>query len=165
EPGTYYVEARNTANNCAAALVEFVIEDQITGTVGIAFVDFVTPTRCLQPSNILGELHVNATGNGTNYRYNWYDGEGTTGPLRHTADNDGSFTGFTIPAGQPEATFTVEVINLDNACSTTETYVVPVEVRPITITASAAPLTNCVVDRSEERRVGKESRSRGASET
>jgi uncharacterized protein YcfL len=146
EPGTYYVEARNTANNCAAALVEFVIEDQITGTVGIAFVDFVTPTRCLQPSNILGELHVNATGNGTNYRYNWYDGEGTTGPLRHTADNDGSFTGFTIPAGQPEATFTVEVINLDNACSTTETYVVPVEVRPITITASAAPLTNCVVD-------------------
>ena len=145
-PGTYYVEARNPNNNCSAAMVQFEIEDQVMGTVGIDFVSFVTPTRCLQPDNITGELHVIATGNGTNYRYNWYQGGDTSGALLHTADNDGSFTGFTIPAGDPDATFTVEVINLDNMCSMTDTYVVPVDVRPITITASAAPLTNCVVD-------------------
>lgn len=147
-PGTYYVEARNTVNNCSATTVQFEIEDQIMGTVGVDFVSFVNPTRCLQPANILGELHVMATGTGSSYTYNWYQGATTGGTLVHT-DTNGDYTDITIPIGQLDATYTVEVINNDNNCSVTDTYVLPLDTRPITISASASPLTNCDIDDGE----------------
>lgn len=145
-PGTYYVEARNSVNNCAAATVQFEIEDQIMGTVGVDFVSFVSPTQCLQPANILGELHVTATGNSASgYTYNWYEGNGTGGPLIHTAA-DGDYVNIAFPSGQLDMTYTVEVINNDNNCPATDTYVLPLDIRPITISATASPLTNCDAD-------------------
>lgn len=145
-PGTYYVMATNTINNCATTMVQFEIEDQTMGTVGVEFVSFVSPTQCLQPSNILGELHVMATGtSASGYTYNWYEGNGTGGTLVHTSAN-GDYTGITFPPGQLDMTYTVEVINNDNMCSVTDTYLLPLEVMPITISATAGPLTSCDAD-------------------
>src|SRR5690606_32730660 len=147
--GLYFVQATNTVNNCATTMVQFEIEAQIMGTVGVEFVSFVSPTQCLQPANILGELHVTATGNSaTGYTYNWYEGNGTGGTLVHTADN-GDYEGITFPPGQLDMTYTVEVINNSNMCSVTDTYVLPLEVMPITISATASPLTNCDTDDGE----------------
>ena len=146
-PGIYFVQATNTLNNCAATTVQFEIEDQIMGTVGVDFVSFVNPTQCLQPANITGELNVIATGtSASGYTYNWYEGGAAGGPIVFTGAN---FNGITIPGGQLDITYTVEVINNDNSCSVTDTYVLPLEMSPIIISATASPLTNCDADDGE----------------
>lgn len=144
-PGNYFMQATNTVNNCSNALVEFVIEDQTINSVLVELTSFTDPTRCLKPTNILGELVTLASGNSTlGYTSNWYNGTVVAGaPF---------FTGTTLSniAITPPATsvsFTVEVINNSNDCRVIETYTVPlVTDQPVLIASAASPMTNCVVD-------------------
>lgn len=147
--GTYYVMATKNAGtaglNCASATVAFEIADKTQGTVNIALTGFTKPTRCLKPANVQGQLVVNAYGGaaGTTYSYNWYASTSASGPVQFAGP---AFTGISIPAGQTSITYTVEAINNLNHCTIRETYTLPLEVAPVNITASAAPVTFCSAD-------------------
>lgn len=146
--GTYFVRATKNAGSaglsCATTLVEFEIQDKTIGSVNIDLTTMVKPTRCLQPSNIEGELQASASGNSvTGYTYSWYEGPDNTSPL---LSNNAALTGITIPSPKTEMIFTVEVLNNSNNCSITETYALPLEILPIDVNASAIPLTFCSTD-------------------
>lgn len=142
--GIYYMRATKTAGTSGigcSTQVEFEIIDRTIGTTGVQLADFIQPTRCLKPGNVLGELTALATGTSTNgYTYNWYAGSTATGTV---ISNNPALTGISIPPGQTEVTYTVEVINNQNDCVVTDTYVLPLAVEPVTISASSSPLTFC----------------------
>jgi len=139
--GTYYVVATSAANNCASTKLEFEIKDKTINTVGVDLISFTDPTRCLKPSNITGVLDVQGTGNSTTgYSYAWYASNTTTPPIVSTNAN---FTGITVPGAASSVTYTIQVTNNSNGCQATDTYVLPLDVAPVTLTASAAPLTSC----------------------
>ncbi len=141
-PGTYFVQATSTTNNCASTMLMFEIKDMTTGDPTVNLISFVDPTRCLKPANILGELHVSATGTSAAvppFLFNWYAGPTATGPVVSTSPD---LIGID-PLGQLNVTFTIEVINNTSQCRVTDTYVLPVETSPILLTASASSLTFC----------------------
>ncbi|MEX2234892.1 MAG: gliding motility-associated C-terminal domain-containing protein, partial [Cyclobacteriaceae bacterium] len=146
--GIYFVRATKIAGtgalSCASALVEFEIEDKTIGSVNVDLTNNISPTRCLQPSNITGELHASASGNSvTGYTYGWHLGPDTSTPV---VSNNSALTGITIPLGQSDITYTLEVLNNSNNCSVSQTYIVPLEIAPVEIAASATPLTFCSSD-------------------
>ncbi len=144
-PGNYFVRATNIASNCATGELAFEIKDMTIGTTLVDLIDFTTPTLCLKPDNVLGLLEVNGTGAPAagSYTYRWYEGGTATGvPI----DNDAILDNIVVPGGQTEVTFTIEVINDDNGCVITDTYILPVEVAPISLSSSATPLTFCATD-------------------
>lgn len=143
--GTYFVSIRNTVNNCSNNFYEVVLEDQTIGTVSVSLADFTTPTRCLQPGNAIGELEVTPGGtSASGYTINWYNGNTTTPPSLGTS---ATLSGISVPTGQTSVERTVEIINNDNNCVITETYLVPLEIAPIGLDASAAsPMTSCVTN-------------------
>lgn len=141
-PGTYFVQATSTTNNCVATMLMFEIKDMTIGDPSVNLIDFTNPTRCLKPINLLGELHVNAVGNSAAvppFLFNWYSGIAAIGPVVSTTPD---LIGID-PLGQPDVTFTIEVINNATQCKITDTYVLPVEIFPILLTASANSLTFC----------------------
>ncbi|MEO7989246.1 MAG: gliding motility-associated C-terminal domain-containing protein [Chryseolinea sp.] len=141
-PGTYFVQATSTTNNCASTMLMFEIKDMTTGDPTVNLISFVDPTKCLKPTNILGELHVSATGTSAAippFLFNWYAGPTATGPVVSTSPD---LIGID-PLGQPNVTFTIEVINNTSKCRVTDTYVLPVVTSPILLTASASSLTFC----------------------
>lgn len=138
-PGLYYVTAVN-ADNCSSSQVEFEVIDMTPNSPVIDLTRFVDPTRCLKPGNITGELEVNVTSAAGTHTVNWYLGATAAGPIQFTGTN---FTGITVPAGDANITYTVEAINNLTACRTQETYILPVQVAPITISVSSAPMTFC----------------------
>jgi hypothetical protein len=144
--GSYFVSVTKTGGltgvNCPSSLIGFTIEDETINTVAVNLNGFTRPTRCLQPANITGELIALASGtSATGYTYNWYAGTTASGPVVSPSANN---SGITIPPGQPDITFTVDVINNSNQCHVQETYVLPLDVVPVLLTASAAPVTSCV---------------------
>lgn len=146
--GIYFVQATKLAGtsglNCATALTAFEVEDQTMGTIEVTLADFTYPTRCLQPANTLGELVALAAGTSTTgYTYEWYAGDNTSGGVISV---NPALTGITIPIGQTEITFTVEATNNSNQCADTQTFVMPLDVMPVIISASAEPLTFCNTD-------------------
>lgn len=144
--GTYFVRATKNAGtsglSCAAAMVAFEIKDLTINTISVGLTGFTKPTRCLQPSNTLGELITIASGGTgvTSYSYNWYAGNTAAGPIVST---NATLSGITIPLGQSNITFTVQATNNTNQCTAIETFVLPLEITPVTISASASPLTFC----------------------
>lgn len=138
-PGLYYVTAVN-AGNCSSSQVEFEVIDMTPNSPTVDLIRFIDPTRCLKPANITGELEVNVTSAAGTHTVNWYLGTTPTGPIQFTGTN---FVGITVAPGNPDITYTVEAINDLTQCRTQETYVLPVEVAPITISVSAAPMTFC----------------------
>ena len=132
--GIYYVRATNTNNACETTLMEFEIEDQTIGDPSIDLVSFQNETRCMQPSNFMGELHVSGNGTGGSFTYNWFAGTTTTGAIIATGPD---LTG--VSAGD----YTVLVVNDATQCTVQETYTLLLEEGDIPITASASPLTNC----------------------
>jgi gliding motility-associated-like protein len=146
--GTYFVQATKNAGatgvSCASALIQFEIADKTIGTVNVDLASIVKPTRCLQPANITGELTAAASGNSvTGYTFTWHAGPDVSSPV---ISNNPGITGITIPAGQSDVTYTVEVLNNSNSCSAVASYVVPLEVVPIELAASATPVTFCSAD-------------------
>lgn len=146
--GTYFVQATKNAGanglSCASAMVEFEILDKTIGSVNVDLTNIIEPTRCLQPANTPGELHALASGNSvTGYTYNWYLGPDTSTP---SVSGNPNLTGIIIPAGQNDITYTVEVLNNSNNCTITATYILPIKITPVTISASASPLTFCSGD-------------------
>jgi hypothetical protein len=140
--GTYYVQIKNTISNCPqASPYQFVIVDQTVGTVSVSLTNFVQPTRCLQPANTLGSLTVAASGtSASGYNYNWYLGTSASGLVQSTTQ---TVNGITVTSPATEAVYTVEAINQTNQCKAVDTYHLPLIVTPVTVSASAAPLTNC----------------------
>jgi hypothetical protein len=140
--GMYFVQAKNITNNCVTASpVQFTIDNQTIGTVSVALTNFVQPTRCLQPTNVLGSLEATASGtSATGYSYNWYLGTSASGAVQAITQTIG---GITVISPATEAVYTVEVINNSNQCKAIDTYHLPLIVTPVTMSASAAPLTNC----------------------
>ncbi|MGC1244147.1 MAG: gliding motility-associated C-terminal domain-containing protein [Chryseosolibacter sp.] len=146
--GIYYLQATKNSGtsgvSCASAMVEFEIADKTAGSVQVDLTTIVRPTRCLQPLNLTGELHASASGNSvTGYTYAWYPGTDTSSPV---VSNTPALTGISIPPGQSQVTFTVQVLNNSNNCAVTETYVLPLEIAGVEIAASATPLTSCSAD-------------------
>ncbi len=146
--GTYYVKATKNAGatgaSCASALVQFEIADKTIGSVNVELTKIVKPTRCLQPANLTGELQGSASGNSlTGYTYTWYQGPDSSSPI---VSNNPDLTGITVPVGQTDVTYTIQVLNNSNNCSVTETYVLPLQVVPVALSASALPLTFCSSD-------------------
>lgn len=131
-----------TGVNCASTQMSFVIEDETIGTVDVHLASFTYPTRCLQPSNRLGEMIAEGTGSSTTgYSYNWFTGSTTSGTLVSTS---AAISNVSITLGEQDTTFTVEVTNNSNQCRIAATYVLPLEVVPVTMTSSAAsPMTSC----------------------
>jgi uncharacterized protein YcfL len=143
-PGIYFVRATSLTTNCVTALRQFEILDLTMNSIAVTLDNFIDPTRCLKPANVLGELQVMAVGtSGTGYTYNWYAGPTASGPV---ISNSPTLSGIVVPIGQPDVTFTIEAINNDNNCSAIDTYVLPVVTSPITWTTSTAPLTFCTTD-------------------
>jgi gliding motility-associated-like protein len=144
--GDYFIRAtKNGGTNGLGceSLTAFRIVDMTMNTVAVNLMSFVTPTRCLQPTNNTGTLQVDATGNSASgYSYNWY--AGTTVATGSEVSTSANFTGITVPVGQQSVTYTVQAINNTNGCDITDTYTLPLTVTPVTITASAAPLTQCL---------------------
>ncbi len=148
-PGNYFVRATNIVSLCATSELAFEIIDMTLGNPMVDLIAFTNPTLCLKPLNEAGSLEV--LGNGSippagGYTYRWYEGATATGPV---IDNDALLDNIVVPGGQSSVTFTIEVLNNDNGCSITDTYTLPVEVAPITLSASAAPLTFCATDNGE----------------
>lgn len=143
--GTYFVTINNTVNNCSNNLYEVVLEDQTIGTVTVSLTDFTTPTRCLQPANDLGELVTTAGGNSiTGYTFTWHDGNSTANTV---VGNTGTLSAIVIPGGQTSTERTIHVLNNSNQCSIVETFMLPLEVAPLGLNASAAsPMTSCVTN-------------------
>ncbi|GHN01017.1 hypothetical protein WSM22_25060 [Cytophagales bacterium WSM2-2] len=140
--GTYYLKATNTTNNCSTATpVQFVVDDQIKGSVNVALFRFTEPTRCFQPANTPGTLRSIASGNSTTgYSYKWYLGTSASGSVLSVID---SITNISIT---PPATFidyTVEVTNNSNQCKVTDTYRLVNKIYTVPLSASASTLTNC----------------------
>ncbi len=140
--GIYYVRAVNTTSLCSTSgLFEFEIKDETANTVGVDLVSFVIPTQCFKPANITGRLEVLATGNsGSGYTYNWFQGQSTAGPALPGANVSG---GGAVAQDLAAGFYTVEVLNNTTQCTITATYELPLDVRPISMTASAEPLTVC----------------------
>lgn len=138
-PGLYYVTAINSGN-CSSSQVEFEVIDMTPNSPTIELIRFIDPTRCLKPANITGELEVDVTNVTSPPVVNWYLGSTVAGPSQFLGTN---FTGITVPPGNPDITFTVEAVDNATGCSAQETYVLPVEIAPITISVSAAPMTFC----------------------
>jgi gliding motility-associated-like protein len=146
--GAYFVTATKNAGttglSCATALVQFEIADKTIGSVNVDLTTIVKPTRCLQPANITGEMNALASGNSTSgYTYTWHLGPDTSSPV---ASNNPDLTGISIPAGQADVTYTLEVLNNSNNCAISATYVLPLDVVPVQLSASATPLTFCSSD-------------------
>lgn len=136
--GVYYVRATNSANSCQSTLLQFEIEDQTIGDPSIDLVSFQNETRCFQPTNFMGELHIAANSNtATTYTYNWYAGTSASGTI---IDTDADLT------GQPAGDYTVLVMNNTTFCTAQETYTLILEEESIPLTASASPITNCADD-------------------
>lgn len=136
--GTYYVRATNKVSLCSTGdLVEFTILDKTQNTIGIDLVSYTIPTNCLRPTDVQGRLEVLASGNSVNgYSYQWYAGQSVTpGSEISTAADVQNINGNTF--------YTVLARNNTTQCIDTATFELPLEVRPITITASAEPLTVC----------------------
>lgn len=140
--GTYFVQIKNIVNNCPqASPFQFEISNQTVGTISVALTSFVQPTRCVQPANALGSLTATASGtSGSGYSYNWYVGTSASGPVQATTQTIG---GIVVTAPATEAVYTVEAINNTNQCKAIDTYHLPLIVAPVTVSASAAALTNC----------------------
>lgn len=143
--GTYFVTINNTVNNCSNNLYEVVLEDQTIGTVTVSLTDFTAPTRCLQPANDLGELITVPDGNSTTgYTITWHDGNSTAGTV---VGSTSTLSGITIPIGQNSTERTIHVLNNSNQCDITETFLLPLEIAPLGLNASAAsPMTSCVTN-------------------
>jgi hypothetical protein len=146
--GTYFVKAVKNAGtsgmSCASALSSFEILDQTINTINVELTDFTKPTRCLHPVNITGELVSNATGTSTTgYTYSWYVGSAATGPV---VANTPAVSGISIPLGLTDVTYTIQAVNNSNQCADIKTFILPLEVIPVTITASASPLTSCITN-------------------
>jgi gliding motility-associated-like protein len=136
--GTYYVKAKNINSGCSTdGLVEFNIVDQTMNTVAVDLQSFVLPTRCIRPlaDNVPGSLEVLASGIGNNYTYTWYRGKSATGsPVANGAQANNLAADF----------YTVHVINNTTHCEITDTYQLPEDKKPVSMTAWASPLTSCV---------------------
>jgi gliding motility-associated-like protein len=146
--GKYYMQATKTAGasglSCATSIVEFEIEDKTINSVMVELTDIIRPTRCEQPANTMGELEVVGSGNSmSGYSYVWHLGPDASSPIVGT---DARLTNITVPLGQTEVTYTIEVINNSNQCVAVDTYVLPLRVVPVELSASATPLTFCATD-------------------
>lgn len=143
--GIYYVRPTSKTSNCTTgSLITLQILDQTKNTVGVDLTAFVIPTQCLKPTNIVGQLEV--LGNGTSalgYTYTWYAGKTTTDPVLGGANISGP--NGEIAQNLAAGFYTIEVLNNTTQCRITDTYELPIDVRPVTITASAEPLTVCFV--------------------
>lgn len=138
--GKYYVKAVNNMSNCeTAGLVEFIVADSTINTVGVDLIDFTVPTQCKRPAEI-GELNARGFGNSTSgYTYRWFAGPDTSAPLVATTagpDNE-------IAQVLSDGFYTVEVMNNTTRCVITDTYELPIDVYPVIINTSSAPLTIC----------------------
>ncbi|UII31307.1 gliding motility-associated C-terminal domain-containing protein [Fulvivirga ulvae] len=129
--GSYYVKAISTLSACQTTLIEFTIDDATIGDPSVDLISFQNPTKCLQPANLLGELHVSASGAGGGFSYAWTYPDGT---LASGADQINL-----VDAG----TYTVVVTNTTTLCSTTETYTLVEEEYPVNLSTSASPVTTC----------------------
>jgi gliding motility-associated-like protein len=141
--GKYYVRPTNTTSNCdSGELSEIIIEDNTMNTVAIDLISFVVPTQCFKPSNITGSLEVSAVGTSTTgYTYTWHDGPTTADPVLGGVNIAGP--NGEIAQNLATGFYTVEVLNNSTQCSITETFELPLDLSPVNITASAAPLTVC----------------------
>ncbi len=143
--GTYFVAVTNTLNNCSNDLIEVILEDQTMGSVVVNLSDFTVPTRCLQPTNILGELVTTINGNSTTgYTISWHNGNSTAGAV---VGNTATLASISIPNGQTNATRTIQVLNNSNQCVVSETYTLPLNIAPLGLSATAAsPMTSCITN-------------------
>jgi large repetitive protein len=142
--GTYYVKAINKASNCSTGdVMEFSIIDKTMNTVDVDLMSFVIPTQCLKPSNITGGLEVLASGNSASgYTYNWYAGKNILSPALAAANVSGA--NGEIAQNLSAGFYTIEVVNNTTQCKITDTYELPIDIRPIPMTASSEPLTVCL---------------------
>jgi gliding motility-associated-like protein len=141
--GTYYVKAINKVTMCSTSeLIEFTILNKTENTVAVDLVSFVIPTQCLKPANITGSLEVTGSGNSASgYTYTWYAGQSTSGTILSGANISG--VNGEIAQNLSAGFYTIEVLNNTTQCSITDTYELPMDIRPVSMTASAEPLTVC----------------------
>lgn len=141
--GKYFVRPTNKVSHCGTGeLIEIDILDKTLNTVAVDLVNFTIPTLCLKPTNISGELEVIANGTSVNgYTYTWHAGATISDPVLNAVNVSG-------PDGQiaqnlAAGFYTINVLNNTTQCNIVETYELPVDTRPVNITASAEPLTVC----------------------
>lgn len=141
--GKYFVRPTNTTTNCSTGeLIELEILNKTLNTVQVDLAAFTIPTLCLKPVNISGVLEVIGSGTSVSgYTYTWHAGTTTADPVLNPANITGP--NGEIAQNLTAGFYTVNVLNNTTQCSIAETYELPVDRRPVTITASAEPLTVC----------------------
>jgi len=141
--GKYFVRPTNITSNCSnGELTEVNILDNTINTVGVDLLSFTIPTQCLKPANVPGLLEASATGTSTTgYTYTWHAGQTVGDPVL----GGGNISGPNGEIAQNLAAgfYTVDVLNNTTQCNITETYELPIDIRPLTIAVSAEPLTVC----------------------
>jgi hypothetical protein len=146
EAGEFYVTATDNASKCDIT-ASFVIEDETINSIGVDLFEFIVPSKCLKPVNVLGQLKVQATGlPGTSYTYNWFAGTTTTTalPAANVTGTDSNGNAGNIAQTINPGFFTVEVENNTSHCKVTDTYELSQDTAIVTMTASSSPLTFCV---------------------
>ncbi|HEY9048560.1 MAG TPA: gliding motility-associated C-terminal domain-containing protein [Ohtaekwangia sp.] len=143
--GDFYVTATDNTSHCDVT-ASFTIEDETLNSITAALLNFVVPSKCLKPTNILGELEVEASGlPGTSYTYSWFLGSTTTTPLpaANVTGQDSNGNPGNIAQTINPGFFTVQVENNASHCKVWDTYQLSQDTAVITMTASASPLTFC----------------------
>lgn len=151
--GTYFVRVTRTNGTpglgCQSSLVEFEVEDKTPGTIVFDLESFVNPTRCKKnpnpslPDNELGELEVTSK---PEFTYQWYQGDDFATAQLLATETSSAISDIAMPNGETQLPLWVQVTNTTNACVDTAKYVLELDVAPVTITASASPVTSCLTN-------------------
>lgn len=145
--GDYYVIAENTFN--CNLTQSFVIENQTVNTAMLDLANFVIPTQCLQPADVVGNLEVLATSVNPahTFSFNWFDGNSTGAPALGTTITN---TATSSIAETPDAGFyTVVALNNTTQCIVTKTFEQSQTKIQLNLAASASPLTYCTINNGE----------------
>jgi large repetitive protein len=154
QAGNYFVVVSDNVSNCNVT-ADFTIEDKTINTVTADLARFELPTQCLRP-NLGGELEVVAGGtSNAGYEYTWYAGAlSTSGQLPSTQLPAQNLT-IPEPIDDPSKVvannlspgfYSIKIRNKQNNCWAVDNYELPLKVYPVDLSASASPLTVCLVD-------------------
>lgn len=146
-PDTYYVVATNTFN--CNLTQEFTIENETINTAAVDLINFVIPTQCLQPLDVVGQLEVEASSINPahSFTFSWFDGNSPAAPPLGTTITNAATTSV---AETPDAGFyTVVARNNVTGCIDFQTYEQSQTKIQLNLAASGSPLTYCAVDNGE----------------
>jgi len=147
DSGTYIFEIANITTGCKTGTITSRVDDErIYPTINL--IDYTVPTMCQKPTNVQGQLVVQATGNDiTGFTYSWFEGNDVGDPPLPPANVAG--TDGEIAQNILNGVYTIRAINNTTDCPRIDTFSLPLDTAVIAVQPSALPLTFCSVPNGE----------------